>query len=295
MYARWAALQGKTSRTRVQARRRVAASVPGAAISPAGGLLAQRWGGVSIELPSGWRFQDLGQAAIPSLTLPLARDALEWKLPHNIWSSESLSGVHITHTCPGTVADGLAHAAVSVLRSGADILSGFAWRRSLGTLNSETWLRRLILLETMTGVPGRFAEGLDAGRTRGLPAGERGWLRALSGEAAKSRMHLSIAMSIHQPRPRFRSCVNFADSLVQHCFNASFLASPRFCRKFAGYLEEEAVTAYTRVLEEMDAGRLPELSTLEAPLAARTYYGLPQDASVRDVFRSIRADELLAR
>eukprot|EP00418_Pyrodinium_bahamense_P024969 CAMPEP_0179137926 /NCGR_PEP_ID=MMETSP0796-20121207/65832_1 /TAXON_ID=73915 /ORGANISM="Pyrodinium bahamense, Strain pbaha01" /LENGTH=248 /DNA_ID=CAMNT_0020837153 /DNA_START=96 /DNA_END=842 /DNA_ORIENTATION=+ len=248
-----------------------------------------------MRLPNSWPVQDVAHANIPTLTLPLARDALEWQLPHNIWETESLSGIRITHTCPGAASDGLACAAVSVLKTGADILSGFTWRRWLGVLDENTWLRRIILLETMTGMPGRFAEGLGASQPRRLLPGEHGWLRTLCGEAPKTRMHLSIALSIHQPRPLFSFMTKIGDRVLMHSFGVSFLTSPRFCQSFARYLEEEAVTAYTRLLEEMDAGRLPQLTSQKAPLAASKYYGLPPDASLCDVFRCIRADELLAR
>lgn len=38
----------------------------------------------------------------------------------------------------------------------------------------------------------------------------------------------------------------------------SYLLSPRTCHRFVGYLEEEAVLTYTRCIEEMDAGLIPE-------------------------------------
>lgn len=243
-----------------------------------------RWG------PAPTSKQELARAAEPSLTLPLKRDALEGQVPHNVWTS---SGVHITQTSHGRVADWLAQTTVSGLRQSADVFSGFAWRRLWGTPDERAWLRRLILLEAVVGAPGRFAEALGSGEK--LPAGERGWLRAHRCEAEMSRMHLSIEVSIHKSRPAFLALVDLAGRAVQRGFGAVFLASPNLCHVFAEYLEEEAVTAYTNLMEEMDAGRLPELVRARAPPAACKYYGLAETASLQDVFNCIRADELLAR
>jgi len=248
-------------------------------------LNGERWSEAHIEMPNGWRFQDIAHAGIPSLTLPLARDALQWRLPHNIWSRD---GVQLSHACAGSITDGLAYALVCTLTSCTDLLSGAVFRR-----DERHWLRRLILLETMCSVPGRVAERL-LGSHAGLPR-ERGWMRALCGEAPKSRAHLSIAMSIHEPQPLFRSLVRLGEGVLLRSFSAWFVASPSFCRSFVAYLEEEAVKAYTSLLQDMDAGLLPRLAQLKAPAPACSFYGLPPETPLRDVFRCIRADELLAR
>ena len=46
-------------------------------------------------------------------------------------------------------------------------------------------------------------------------------------------------------------------------FNLYFLmyfVSPRFSHRFVGYLEEEAVHTYTKLLEALDKGKLPKWS-----------------------------------
>lgn len=59
-----------------------------------------------------------------------------------------------------------------------------------------------------------------------------------------------------------------------------------------GALESEAVITYTRCLQELESGRLPEWSHLEAPQISKDYWRLPEDALLIDVIRAVRADEV---
>lgn len=78
-------------------------------------------------------------------------------------------------------------------------------------------------------------------------------------------------------------------------FNAFFLAyliSPRICHRFVGYLEEEAVITYSREIADLDAGKLPEWETLQAPDIAITYWNMPEGKrTMRDLLLYVRADE----
>jgi hypothetical protein len=78
-------------------------------------------------------------------------------------------------------------------------------------------------------------------------------------------------------------------------FNAMFVAyllSPKICHRFVGYLEEEAVLTYTREIEDIDKGALPQWARMEAPQIAIDYYKLqPGKQSLRDLLLHIRADE----
>ena len=55
-----------------------------------------------------------------------------------------------------------------------------------------------------------------------------------------------------------------------------------------GYFEEEAVVSYTHYLAEIDEGRSPNVP---APEIAKRYWGLADDATLRDVVLVVRADE----
>lgn len=78
-------------------------------------------------------------------------------------------------------------------------------------------------------------------------------------------------------------------------FNGFFLAyliSPRTAHRFVGYIEEEAVKTYSREIEELEAGKLPEWNDLTAPDVAVEYYKMPEGKrKMLDLLYYIRADE----
>lgn len=78
-------------------------------------------------------------------------------------------------------------------------------------------------------------------------------------------------------------------------FNGLFLAyliSPRTCHRFVGYLEEEAVHTYTRVINEIEAGNLPAWSQMAAPEIAVAYWKMPEGhRTMLDLMLYVRADE----
>lgn len=62
-----------------------------------------------------------------------------------------------------------------------------------------------------------------------------------------------------------------------------------------GVLEEEAVTTYSFILDDLKEGRLPEWETVKAPEIAKQYWQLGDDAMLVDVIRAVRADEATHR
>jgi ubiquinol oxidase len=74
-----------------------------------------------------------------------------------------------------------------------------------------------------------------------------------------------------------------------------YLISPRICHRFVGYLEEEAVTTYTRCIADLEAGRIPEWTDRPAPEIAIDYWRLRPDAKLLDVIYAVRSDETTHR
>jgi len=120
---------------------------------------------------------------------------------------------------------------------------------------------------------------------------DHGWIHALLAEAENERMHLLISLEIRKPGPFFRAAVIGTQAAFLSFYSVAYLLSPRFCHRFVGYLEEEAVKTYSLLLEDIDAGKLPLFEHQPAPEFARVYYHLPRTACIRDVFECIRADE----
>ncbi|KAG5650959.1 hypothetical protein H0H81_010397 [Sphagnurus paluster] len=85
----------------------------------------------------------------------------------------------------------------------------------------------------------------------------------------------------------------------------SFLGEYRWCsrdgrshltapNKLASH-EEEAVLTYTRCIEDLEAGRIPEWTNEPAPEIAIDYWRLSPDAKLLDVLYAVRSDETTHR
>ena len=82
--------------------------------------------------------------------------------------------------------------------------------------------------------------------------------------------------------------VLFAQALFFTFFTILYLVSSRTAHRLVGYFEEEAVTSYTRYLEEIDAGRV---QNVPVPAIAIDYWKLAPDARLREVVLAVRDDE----
>lgn len=228
--------------------------------------------------------------ALVTPQIPAEGDA-EWHMPHTIWEQSSLKAVKVTHQEPSKAADRLAYWSVQTVRAGFDVLSGYKWGTYMGTLDEKAWLKRIIFLETVAGVPGMVGGMVRHLHSLRLMKKDNGWIHTLLAEAENERMHLMIAMSLRKPGPLFRVMVVGGQGVFFWSFGLAYMVSPRFCHRFVGYLEEEAVKTYTHLLEELDQGNLPMFAAAMPPPIALEYYGLPATATLRDVFDCIRADE----
>jgi ubiquinol oxidase len=117
---------------------------------------------------------------------------------------------------------------------------------------------------------------------------DRGWIRTLMEEAENERMHLMTFIEVAKPTLFERFVVIAVQWVFYVGFFALYLVSSRTAHRLVGYFEEEAVISYTNYLEEIDAGRSPNIA---APAIARHYWKLPDDATLRDVVLVVRADE----
>eukprot|EP00456_Euglypha_rotunda_P014255 TRINITY_DN14452_c0_g1_i2.p1 TRINITY_DN14452_c0_g1~~TRINITY_DN14452_c0_g1_i2.p1 ORF type:complete len:150 (-),score=13.63 TRINITY_DN14452_c0_g1_i2:10-459(-) len=103
-------------------------------------------------------------------------------------------------------------------------------------------------------------------------------------------MHLLTFLQLAQPGQVMRFFVIMAQGVFFNFFFLCYILSPRFAHRLVGYLEEEAVLTYTKLLKEIDAGHLPGFN-IPAPEIARRYWKMPPTATFRDVVAIIRADE----
>ena len=156
------------------------------------------------------------------------------------------------------------------------------------TFFAKRYGHRAIVLETVAAVPGMVGATATHLRCLRRMVDDDGWIRTLLEEAENERMHLMTFIEIAKPTAFERLVVLLAQWLFYLGFFALYLVSARTAHRVVGYFEEEAVLSYTLYLEEIDAGRSPNVP---APAIARHYWQLPDDATLRDVVLVVRADE----
>ena len=180
------------------------------------------------------------------------------------------------HHVPRDISDRIALSITKFLRFCAD------------TFFAKRYGNRAIVLETVAAVPGMVGAMLTHLRCLRRMQDDHGWIRTLMEEAENERMHLMTFIEVAKPTLFERLAVLFVQWLFWLAFFAVYLVSPRTAHRVVGYFEEEAVVSYTLYLAEIDAGRHPNVP---APQIAREYWGLPDDATLRDVVIAVRADE----
>merc|ERR1712048_900605 len=213
-------------------------------------------------------------------------------LTQSVYSRKELDAMkEQTHRPTKTVSDRVALAAIRTVRFGFDIASGYFHKTKTQSMTEADYLKRMIFLETVAGVPGMVAGMVRHLHSLRLMRRDHGWIHSLLAEAENERMHLLIALKLRKPGPIFRAAVIAAQAIALPAYTLTYLLVPSACHRFVGYLEEEAVRTYTHILEEIDAGNLRMFEQMPAPAIARTYYKLSDEAMLRDVLECIRADE----
>ncbi len=180
------------------------------------------------------------------------------------------------HHTPVGVSDHIALGFTKVLRFCAD------------TFFAKRYGHRAIVLETVAAVPGMVGATVTHLRCLRRMCNDGGWIRTLMEEAENERMHLMTFIQVAQPTLFERFVVMAVQWAFYVAFFLLYLVSPRTAHRIVGYFEEEAVISYTHYLAEIDEGRSPNRP---APAIAKRYWGLAEDATLRDVVLVVRADE----
>ena len=180
------------------------------------------------------------------------------------------------HHKPRGASDRIAYGFTKMLRFCAD------------TFFAKRYGHRAIVLETVAAVPGMVGATLTHLRCLRRMCDDKGWIRTLMDEAENERMHLMTFIEVAQPTLFERFVILAVQWVFYLAFFALYLVSARTAHRVVGYFEEEAVLSYTLYLDEIDQGRSPNVP---APLIARRYWSLPEEATLRDVVLVVRADE----
>ena len=157
------------------------------------------------------------------------------------------------------------------------------------TFFAKRYGHRAVVLETVAGVPGMVAGMWNHLRSlRKMKPDDRGWIRTLLAEAENERMHLMIFIEIAKPNWIERWMIITAQFLFWHFYMFLYIFFPKVAHRMVGYFEEQAVISYTSYLKAIDLGKI---NNIDAPEIAKRYYGLSDNAKLRDVVIAVREDE----
>ncbi len=180
------------------------------------------------------------------------------------------------HVKPKTISDWVAYGFVKLLRFFADLF--FAKRYG----------HRAVVLETVAAIPGMVGGMCQHLHCLRKIRDDKGWIRILLDEAENERMHLMTFVEIARPSLLERLIIMVVQAIFFNLYFLLYLLSSRTAHRVVGYFEEEAIISYTQYLGEIDSGTH---ENVVAPKIAIDYWGLSQDATLRDVIEYIRADE----
>jgi ubiquinol oxidase len=183
---------------------------------------------------------------------------------------------HAPHKEPYSLSDKAAWKIVRALR----VLSDWYFK--------DNYLLRATMLETIAAVP-----GLVAGMFHHLRSLRKmqvdNWIKVLLDEAENERMHLMTFICIKKVSVWERLVILLTQGVFLYAYLFFYLFFPKTAHRFVGYLEEEAVKTYNHFLEYIDKGKI---KNVPAPRIAKDYWGLPDNATLRDIVLVIRADEM---
>lgn len=180
------------------------------------------------------------------------------------------------HRKPRDLSDRIALGFTKVLRWCAD------------TFFAKRYGHRAVVLETVAAVPGMVGATINHLTCLRRMCDDKGWIKTLMDEAENERMHLMTFIEISKPTWFERAVIIGVQWVFYLFFFGLYLVSAKTAHRIVGYFEEEAVISYTHYLAEIDRGRS---ANVPAPELARRYWGLPADATLRDVVLVVRADE----
>lgn len=153
---------------------------------------------------------------------------------------------------------------------------------------------RLILLESIAGVPGFVAAGFRHFRSLRLLQRDHGWISTLLEEAENERMHLLLCLNTFEASYLTRLMVVAAQGVMVPVLMGVYLVHPKSMHRFVGYLEETACATYVNTIRHVETPgtKLHEAwANSPAPPIAIGYYHMPKDAKWVDCLKCMMADE----
>ena len=173
---------------------------------------------------------------------------LAWKNPtqNHVWSPEELQRRLAEQ--PKHKPMGIMDQAIRVAVRGAYHAFNLVTGYSKSDPSPKACAYRLIILESIAGVPGMVAGSVRHFRSLRSLERDHGWIHTLLEEAENERMHLLICLKMFQPGMVVRGLVIGAQMALLPTLTLVYLVKPKALHRFVGYLEETAVETYTGVV-----------------------------------------------
>lgn len=214
------------------------------------------------------------------------------RIQNHIWSKEELDEAanKLYRHKPITWSDWVVNKTMYGLYHTFNLLSGY----TPVDPSAEAIKWRLILLESIAGVPGFVAAGFRHFRSLRTMKRDYGWIPTLLEEAENERMHLIICLDTFEASFMARALVIGAQFVMVPLLMGVYLVHPRSMHRFVGYLEETACHTYVNIIRHIETPGT-KLHTawadLPAPDMAVGYYHLPKGSKWVESLRCMMADE----
>jgi hypothetical protein len=213
-----------------------------------------------------------------------------YDLNHHQWKKNELN-IELSHIQPETMSDKIAYNAVKLVRLGFDTATG--WNAEI--TSQKKVLQRVIFLETIAAVPGMTAAIIRHFQSLRNMQRDGGLINMFLEEATNERMHLLTFVTMRDPSIMFRGAVIGSQFAFGTGFLLAYIMSPNFCHRFVGYVEEEACSTYTKIIDAIEnapeGSELAKWKTERAPKIGISYWHLGENGTVLDLMYSVRADE----
>lgn len=248
---------------------------------------------------------------ILELNIPFHANNNSLTLPS--YTEEQMQSITVQHRSAKNIPDKIALGLMRFARWGLDTATFYAKERPAPSssdasqssaptkqptpwlhMDERKWLIRIVFLESIAGVPGMVGGMLRHLHSLRRMKRDNGWIETLLEESYNERMHLLTFIKIAEPGLFMRTMILLAQGVFFNGFTAAYLVAPRACHRFVGYLEEEAVYTYSRIIREVETGALPRWADpkFEIPDIAVEYWKIPEGKrTMRDLLLYVRADE----
>lgn len=211
---------------------------------------------------------------------------------NHIWSKEELEEAMSTlyRHQPKSFSDHVMNKLMYGLYYTFNFITGY--KPNDPSVNSIEW--RLIVLESVAGVPGFVAAGFRHFHSLRMLKRDYGWIATLLEEAENERMHLLVCLKMFKASMVTRTLVVATQVLMTPFLMAVYAIHPKSMHRFVGYLEETACHTYVNVINHIETPGTQlnkAWSDLPAPPIAIGYWKLGADAKWVDTLKCMMADE----